>query len=308
MDSPQAQVIPALSVAKGACPFGLALHGGALISREHDYGAEKAHMQDLATRYGQALIDGAHALDVVEGLIVELELSGLYVAGRGACPNLGGAYELDASLMVGQGRKAGAVAGLQGYKSPITAARKVMEETPHVLFAGEGAARFAAEQGLEAIEDAESWFTKVGLNSETHVPGVLGLGTVGCVALDQHGVLVAGTSTAGVFGKRFGRVGDSPIIGAGTWADDHVAVSCTGLGEYFLRTTTAAQISYRLQAGQDFKSAANGAIDDMASLGGQGGLIAITKTGEILTPFRATGMKRATVNARGEISVKVFEG
>ena len=213
----------------------LILHGGAGARRERDYTLEIAHMGEVVAAMKARLDAGASALDVAVEATVMLEDSGLYVAGRGASPNLAGAYELDASLMDGATGKAGAVAALQGFRNPVVAARAVMDHTPHVMLAGEGAALFALDQGLEPIADEEAWFTRAGQGEDNHPPGTLAHGTVGCCVLDRDGRLAAATSTAGVFGKMPGRVGDTPIPGAGSWADGRVAVSGTGQGEYFIR-------------------------------------------------------------------------
>ena len=230
----------------------LILHGGAGARRSRDYTAEIAHMREVVEAMQARLLAGDAALDVAVKTLVLLEDSGLYVAGRGSSPNLAGEYELDASLMDGSTRRAGAVAAFQGYRNPIRAARAVMDHSPHVLLAGSGAARFAGEHGLEPIGDAEAWFTRAGQGEDNHPPGqgpVLSHGTVGCCVLDMQGRLAAATSTGGVFGKLPGRVGDTPIPAAGVWATDRVAVSCTGQGEYFIRTAAAAQMDWRVEAG-----------------------------------------------------------
>jgi isoaspartyl peptidase/L-asparaginase-like protein (Ntn-hydrolase superfamily) len=286
-------------------PVSLVIHGGAGPLRGGDYSREVVHMRGLIEAGRDRLNAGAAALDVVVETIAALEASGLYVAGRGASPNSIGVYELDASLMHGPTRKAGGVAAFVGFVSPIAAARAVMEHTPHVLLAGSGAAAFAREQGLEAIEDPETWFTPAWRGVAR--PEDLATGTVGCVALDAAGALAAGTSTGGVFGKRPGRVGDSPIPGAGTWADDRVAVSCTGAGEMFIRAAVAAQIACRLRfAGQSLAEAADGALADVASMAGEGGLIALSAAGEIVMPFNSAGMKRAALYPGGRIVSEVF--
>ena len=286
--------------------FTLAVHGGAGPLRGGDYDREVAHMRGLIEAGRDRLAAGAAALDVVVETIAALEASGLYVAGRGASPNTAGVYELDASLMDGPTRRAGAVAALVGYQSPIKAALAVMRETPHVMLAGAGAAAFAATQGLEAIPDPQAWFTRAGGGAGRETAD-LATGTVGCVARDDTGALAAGTSTGGVFGKLPGRVGDSPIPGAGVWADDQVAVSCTGSGEMFIRAAVAAQIAHRVRfGGESLADAAAAALEDVRSLGGDGGLIAMDARGRIAMPYSSAGMKRAALHADGRIEAAVF--
>lgn len=284
----------------------LILHGGAGARRERNYDREVAHMRDVVEAMKARLDAGVSALDVAVEAVTMLEDSGLYVAGRGASPNLAGAYELDASLMDGATRRAGAVAALQGFRNPIVAARAVMEKTPHVMLAGEGAALFALDQGLEPIADEDAWFTRAGQGEDNHPPGTLSHGTVGCCVLDAQGRLAAATSTAGVFGKMPGRVGDTPIPAAGTWADGNVAASGTGQGEYFIRVAATAQTAWRVAAGQSLNEAARAVIDEIGVLGGDGGLIALDREGNIADPFNSQGMKRAWLTRDGEIGVEVF--
>lgn len=282
--------------------YALLLHGGAGVLADRSYQPERDHMRALAETGRAMLEDGRTALDVVTEIVRQLEASGLYVAGKGASPNQAGRYELDAAIMNGADRRAGSVAGLTGFVSPVHAARAVMEKTRHVMLAGRGAERFAGLQGLERVESVNDYYTPAAAPDTRDIA----TGTVGCVALDLSGRLAAATSTGGTLNKLEGRVGDSPILGAGCWADDRVAVSCTGQGEFFLRRATAKDISARMTyGGQTLAEAAGAAIADVGTLGGEGGVIAVDRDGNLAQPFNSPGMKRAAVYPDGRITVDV---
>jgi len=284
--------------------WAIALHGGAGPVFGRDYSREEAHMAELLREGGKRLASGVAALDVVEAMVAALEESGLHLAGKGAAPNTDGRYELDAAIMDGRTRNAGAVAALSGIISPIAAARIVMERTPHVLIAGEGAWALATEYGLSEVRDPDTYYQPV---EERCLLPARAMGTVGAVVLDQYGDLAAATSTGGVKSKTPGRVGDTPLIGAGTWADERCAISCTGLGEYFIRAAAAADVSARIRyGGASLEDAVQGALDDVKHLGGEGGMIAVGADGTLITGSNSGGLKRGLMDADGRFEVATF--
>ncbi|MDJ0917253.1 MAG: isoaspartyl peptidase/L-asparaginase [Woeseiaceae bacterium] len=274
--------------------FAIYLHGGAGPRAGRDYSETEQHLAVLAEAAKKQALAGRSALDIVESAVNAMEASGLYVAGRGSAPNSAGYVELDASIMNGATREAGAVACLRDVVYPITVARGVMEQTDHVMLAGIGARQFAEQREFELVSDPASYYRlPVGVEaSETVAPTH---GTVGAVALDQHGHLAAATSTGGTFGKLEGRVGDTPLIGPGTWADDRIAVSCTGVGEHIIRSGGALAVALAYRGGATLEDAVQSMLDEVARLGGDGGAIAVTANGECCALWNSEGMKRASV-------------
>ena len=264
------------------------------------------HLHELTAECESRLKAGASALDVVEHAVADMERSGLYVAGRGSAPNIAGYIELDASIMDGPTRNAGAVAAITGVVNPVSVARRVMEETPHVMLAGKGALAFAREQGLEEVADPDSYYVlPVGVYEDEIYEQKHG--TVGAVALDQSGGLAAATSTGGIFGKLEGRIGDTPLIGAGTWADDDIAISCTGMGEDIIRAGGVVTIAYMIKAGATPAAAVDDMLAEVKRLGGDGGVIAVTRDSEIVMTYNSQGMKRAAVSSGKPVTVATFK-
>ena len=281
------------------------MHGGAGPVAGRDYSVVEDHLRTLAAEGQSRLESGAAALDVVEFAVAELEASGMYVAGKGSAPNTAGYVELDASIMDGATREAGAVAAIVGVVNPISVARRIMQETPHVMLTGKGALAFARGLGMEEVGDAENYYVlPIGvyeneIYEQKH-------GTVGAVALDTSGGLAAATSTGGTFGKLEGRVGDSSLIGPGTWADDDVAISFTGTGEHIIRSGGAISIAHKVAAGASVNQAIQDVLDDIKRLGGDAGVIVITKDGDIAMPYNSDGMKRASVSSTSPLAATTF--
>lgn len=291
----------------------IVVHGGAgVITRERmtaETEAEYRAIMQTVIDTGAAILErGGSALDAVEQTIRLMEDSPLFNAGKGAVFTHEGKNELDASIMDGSDLDAGAVAGVSDIRNPITAARRVMDSSPHVMLAGKGASEFAAEQGLEIV-DPSYFYTERRyqelrriLESEKH-------GTVGCVALDSHGNLAAGTSTGGMTNKRYNRIGDSPVIGAGNYANNATcAVSGTGHGEYFIRYTVGHDISALMEYRRlSVDSAARLVVmDKLLKAGGEGGVIALDHNGNISMPFNSQGMYRGYRTSDGRHGVFIF--
>lgn len=313
-----------------AKPIAIAVHGGAgTISREElTAEQEKAIHATLreALEQGHAILrEGGSSLDAVTAAVKVLEDSPLFNAGKGAVFNCAGINELDAAIMDGSTMNAGAVAGLKQTKNPIELARLVMEQSPHVLLIGEGAESFGRQHNIAMVDPAyfQTPERRRQLDEVQKREGVVGCGeeqvvedfdedrygTVGAVALDAGGNLAAATSTGGMTNKRFGRVGDVPIIGAGTYADNATAaISATGHGEYFIRAVVAHDIAARMAyGGLSLAEAANEVVmKKLKDMGGGGGVIAVDGKGNIVMPFNTSGMYRGYIDVKGETKTAIF--
>lgn len=302
----------------------LVIHGGAgVASRQSvsldDEIAIRAELERALDAGQLVLAGGGSALDAVTAVIVVLEDCPWFNAGKGAVFNAEGGHELDASIMEGHTRRAGAIAGVTTIRNPVLLARAVLEHSPHVMLASEGAEKFAdtradiervdpsyfdTEQRRSQLEDARAHERSDTLHT---VHGTY-FGTVGAVALDRHGHIAAGTSTGGMTNKRFGRIGDSPIIGAGTYADQRCGVSSTGWGEFYIRAVVAhdicARVAYR---GDSLAVAADAVVNrEVTGLGGDGGAIALDRDGHIAMPFNTPGMYRGWINPDGSRGTAIF--
>ena len=311
-------------------PIGIVIHGGAgTILRENmTPEIEAAYRETLAEaiRVGYTLLkNGASSQEAIEKTIHVMEDSPLFNAGKGAVLTADETIELDASFMNGATLDAGAISGVKTVKHPISAAIKVMENSPHVMLSGQGADQFASEQGLEIVEPSY-FFTERRINSLKRVKESEGqtqssaqtalylrnqrYGTVGCVALDAKGNLAAGTSTGGMTNKKWNRIGDAPIIGAGTYANNATcAISATGWGEYFIRSVVAHDISALMEyKGLSIQEASRIVIHEkVAALGGDGGIVGIDNQGNIAMEMNTPGMYRAHMDSEGTLTVKIFQ-
>jgi L-asparaginase / beta-aspartyl-peptidase len=321
-------------------PMGMIIHGGAgVIERgsltPEKEAAYKAELEKALTAGWKVLQGGGTSLDAVQAAITVMEDSPLFNAGKGAVFNSEGKNELDSSIMDGKTLKAGAVAGLHHIKNPILLARAVMDKSPHVMMAGDGAEKFAREQGFQLVDEKYFWtqerwdgYLKVKKQTEEKekaaVPAPAGkpvsqivtednshkYGTVGAAALDSFGNLAAGTSTGGITYKRYGRIGDSPIIGAGTYANNNtLAISATGDGEYFIRLGVARDISALMEyQARPIQNAMDTVIQrKLQELGGMGGVIGIDKYGNMGISFNSSGMYRAYIDKDGKPVVAIYK-
>ena len=324
------------SVLSEESPLAIAIHGGAgtIDKAKFSPEQEKAYRAKLseAVEAGYSVLEkGGESLDAVTAAITVLEKSEFFNAGRGAVYTYDGGHELDASIMDGRNRQAGAVAGVKHVESPIKLARLVMDNSVHVMLSGQGAEEFAKEQGIELIEnnifdtkhrydallkakdklDKAKATTKSYQAAHNALPDNFKMGTVGAVALDKNGNLAAGTSTGGMTAKRYGRVGDAPVIGAGTFAENEsCAVSATGHGEYFIRYNVASDICARVKyQGSTIAQAGDEVINKVLKpIGGTGGVIIIDTQGNISLPFNTSGMYRASKSNTQATYVGIFKG
>lgn len=303
-----------ISTPKEKQEWAIVIHGGAGgMTRENlTPELEKQYRESLlvAMNTGKKILaEGGSSLDAVEQTIRTMEDNPLFNAGKGAVFTHEGRNELDAAIMDGSNLAAGAVAGVTDIKNPITAARKVMTNSPHVMLAGQGASQFAKEQGLEIVPPSY-FYTEKQFNALQEMLKKEKNGTVGCCALDKNGNLAAGTSTGGMTGKRYNRIGDSPIIGAGTYANNSTcAVSATGHGEYFIRWTVAHDISALMEyKGLTLREASELVINDkLVKAGGSGGVICLDKSGNVSMSFNSSGMFRGFATADGKEGIFIYK-
>ncbi|MBX7533653.1 isoaspartyl peptidase/L-asparaginase [Qipengyuania sp. 1XM1-15A] len=357
------QLAAVFALAIAACPvpaladnhegqWSIAIHGGAGTIARENMSAEaeaeyRAGLQVALDAGAKVLADGGTAMDAVEAVILILEDDPKFNAGRGAVYTWEGNHELDASIMDGRDRNAGAVAGVTNVRNPILLARKVMTDSPHVMLSGEGAETFAAEQGLDLVpgeyfdtDSRREALERMKADKLSAIDVDIKFGTVGAVALDTHGNLAAGTSTGGMTGKRWNRIGDAPVIGAGTYADNRsCAVSATGWGEYFIRVGVAHEICTRLRHRFDMdvvvarvttpvdrdgnpeyfvhasemmleesaaQEEADAVMGEVKELGGDGGIILVTPEGHALYSFNTSGMYRGRATSEGVNEVAIY--
>ena len=298
----------------------LLVHGGAgsmvcgKLSAEQDSGAREG-LTNALDAGSAVLTEGGSAMDAVAAAVMELENDAHFNAGHGAVFTYEGINELDASIMDGATRRAGAVTGVRHTRNPVLLARAVMEHSPHVMLSRDGADQFSREQGLDQVEPAyfatpERWrqLEELKANKLDYYDIDMKYGTVGAVAVDQDGNVASATSTGGLTGKRWGRIGDSPVIGAGNYADNRAcAVSATGAGEFFIRLGVAHEICARMRMlGEDAKAAADYVIGELEQLGGTGGVIVTSPDGSADFSFNTSGMYRGRATSDGEKYVAIY--
>ena len=299
--------------------YAIVIHGGAGSAPKNQTWRDNRHagLKEALNRGKQILVDGGSSLDTVEAVVRILEDSPYFNAGKGAVFNAAGTHELDATIMDGRDRSTGAVGGVSIVKNPVTLARRVMTETRHVLLASAGADQFARQfaddADIELVSNdyfsTEQQHKKLKqLQKQQEQDETDSLGTVGCVALDSHGNIAAATSTGGLTNKQFGRLGDSPIAGAGTFADNRTCgVSCTGVGEDFIRNAVAYDISARIEYRGESLSNAVESILSNKERQVRGGIIAIDRSGKVVMEFNTAGMARAAADANGRFEIHVAE-
>ncbi len=295
--------------------WAIALHGGAGNMDKSQFSEEdirlyEAGLQQALDLGKNALKDGKAAVDVVELVVQNLEDNPLFNAGKGSVFTNDGRNELDAAIMDGRNLNAGAVAGVGDIKNPVSAARLVMEKSPHVLLIGKGASVYALQNNIEMVDSSYFYTEKRWQTLQRALQNAGKNGTVGCVALDSEGNLAAATSTGGMNNKRYGRVGDVPIIGAGTYANNNTcAVSATGHGEFFIRYTVAHDISALIEyKGYTIAEAATAVVNGkLSNEAGNGGVIGVNKYGNVTLAMNSTGMFRAWADANGDEGVAIFK-